>query len=158
MNDNALKNVNFNAIGLKANGLITDEVLYDGDVVVVVSIDENPRASFRQAANESFVDRSPGVDRVEPVAVEGKEDIAPPNHGTGSIVQQFDERPLVLEEIAEHIVHPQILGAAPMFLEDRFAAPAGDFSRPPCQVPSGPKMLWKRATRTGTLWFRMNAP
>ena len=30
-----IKNVNFNAIGLKANGVITDEPLYDGDVVVV---------------------------------------------------------------------------------------------------------------------------
>ena len=30
-----IKNVNFNAIGLKASGVITDEQLYDGDVVVV---------------------------------------------------------------------------------------------------------------------------
>jgi protein involved in polysaccharide export with SLBB domain len=30
-----IKNINFNAIGLKANGIITDEPLYDGDVVVV---------------------------------------------------------------------------------------------------------------------------
>jgi protein involved in polysaccharide export with SLBB domain len=30
-----IKNINFNAIGLKANGVITDEPLYDGDVVVV---------------------------------------------------------------------------------------------------------------------------
>ncbi len=30
-----IKNVNFKAIGLKASGLITDEPLYDGDVVVV---------------------------------------------------------------------------------------------------------------------------
>ena len=30
-----IKNVNFNAIGLKANGIVTDEPLYDGDVVVV---------------------------------------------------------------------------------------------------------------------------
>jgi protein involved in polysaccharide export with SLBB domain len=30
-----IKSVNFNAIGLKANGEITDESLYDGDVVVV---------------------------------------------------------------------------------------------------------------------------
>jgi protein involved in polysaccharide export with SLBB domain len=30
-----IKNVNFNAIGLKANNTITDELLYDGDVVVV---------------------------------------------------------------------------------------------------------------------------
>ncbi len=30
-----IKNVNFNALGLKANNEITDEMLYDGDVVVV---------------------------------------------------------------------------------------------------------------------------
>jgi protein involved in polysaccharide export with SLBB domain len=30
-----IKNVNFNAIGLKANNTLTDELLYDGDVVVV---------------------------------------------------------------------------------------------------------------------------
>ena len=30
-----IKNVNFNAIGLKASGVITDEQLNDGDVVVV---------------------------------------------------------------------------------------------------------------------------
>ncbi|MEO6637281.1 MAG: SLBB domain-containing protein, partial [Ginsengibacter sp.] len=30
-----IKNVNFNAIGLKTNGVVTDEPLYDGDVVVV---------------------------------------------------------------------------------------------------------------------------
>ncbi len=30
-----IKNVNFNAIGLKANGVVTDEQLYDGDIVVV---------------------------------------------------------------------------------------------------------------------------
>ena len=30
-----IKNINFNAIGLKANGIITDEPLYDGDIVVV---------------------------------------------------------------------------------------------------------------------------
>ncbi|MEO8859901.1 MAG: SLBB domain-containing protein [Ginsengibacter sp.] len=30
-----IKNINFNAIGLKAKGIITDEPLYDGDVVVV---------------------------------------------------------------------------------------------------------------------------
>nr|MDQ6889286.1 SLBB domain-containing protein [Bacteroidota bacterium] len=30
-----IKNVNFNAISLKANGTITDEPLYDGDVIVV---------------------------------------------------------------------------------------------------------------------------
>src|SRR5665213_147800 len=30
-----IRNVNFNAIGLKANGEVTDEALYDGDVVVV---------------------------------------------------------------------------------------------------------------------------
>ncbi len=33
-----IKNVNFNAIGLKANGSVTDEQLYDGDVVVVEPI------------------------------------------------------------------------------------------------------------------------
>ena len=30
-----IKNINFNAIGIKANGVITDEPLYDGDVIVV---------------------------------------------------------------------------------------------------------------------------
>ncbi|MEP6584747.1 MAG: SLBB domain-containing protein, partial [Ginsengibacter sp.] len=30
-----IKNVNFKAIGLKASGVVTDELLYDGDVVVV---------------------------------------------------------------------------------------------------------------------------